>query len=160
MAVLATYADDDLTAVYRYFRSLCVRSPFLTARENLSVLFEKNRIKVAAFMPTILPNAKASSKRGRDRAKVCSMPPRVDLACFVPVNLFDCKALQKPNQRQVIPSTESQMEQLRLVLLVIVRLNGILFTRIGYVHSLSLSLSHYLTDLSLSLSLCLSVLMY
>ena len=149
MAVLATYADDDLTAVYRYFRSLCVRSPFLTARENLSVLFEKNRIKVAAFSPTILPNA-----------KVCSMPPRVDLACFVPVNLFDCKSLQKPNQRQVIPSTESQMEQLRLVLLVIVRLNGILFTRIGYVHSLSLSLSHYLTDLSLSLSLCLSVLMY
>jgi protein SMG7 len=45
LAVLATYADDDFNAVYRYFCSLAVLHPFLTARDNLIVLFEKNRIK-------------------------------------------------------------------------------------------------------------------
>lgn len=46
LAVLATYIEDDLDAVYHYFRGLAVAHPFLTARENLVVLFEKNRVKV------------------------------------------------------------------------------------------------------------------
>lgn len=41
LAVLATYVGDELLAVYRYFRSLAVESPFLTARDNLIILFEK-----------------------------------------------------------------------------------------------------------------------
>lgn len=41
MAVLATYVSDELLAVYRYFRSLAVETPFLTARDNLILLFEK-----------------------------------------------------------------------------------------------------------------------
>lgn len=43
LAILASYSGDELVAVYRYFRSLAVDSPFLTARENLVVAFEKNR---------------------------------------------------------------------------------------------------------------------
>lgn len=43
LAVLATYVGDELLAVYRYFRSLAVESPFLTARDNLIILFEKVR---------------------------------------------------------------------------------------------------------------------
>eukprot|EP01117_Protostelium_nocturnum_P004466 TRINITY_DN1608_c0_g1_i2.p1 TRINITY_DN1608_c0_g1~~TRINITY_DN1608_c0_g1_i2.p1 ORF type:complete len:627 (-),score=230.88 TRINITY_DN1608_c0_g1_i2:106-1986(-) len=45
LAVLATYADDDFLAFYHYFRSIMVVQPFPTARDNLIVLFEKNRLK-------------------------------------------------------------------------------------------------------------------
>jgi protein SMG7 len=45
LAVLSVYSDDDFQAVYHYFRSLSVAHPFLTARDNLTVLFEKNRQK-------------------------------------------------------------------------------------------------------------------
>lgn len=39
--MLATYVNDELLAVYRYFRSLSVETPFLTARDNLILLFEQ-----------------------------------------------------------------------------------------------------------------------
>jgi protein SMG7 len=41
LAILASYSGDELVAVYRYFRSLAVNSPFPTARDNLIVAFEK-----------------------------------------------------------------------------------------------------------------------
>lgn len=41
LGILATYSGDELMAVYRYFRSLAVDSPFPTARDNLIVAFEK-----------------------------------------------------------------------------------------------------------------------
>lgn len=43
MAVMSYYTSDELRAVYYYFRSLAVAMPFVTARENLLLLFEKNR---------------------------------------------------------------------------------------------------------------------
>ncbi|GLI69423.1 hypothetical protein VaNZ11_014032 [Volvox africanus] len=43
MAVMSYYTNDELRAVYYYFRSLAVSMPFATARENLLMLFEKNR---------------------------------------------------------------------------------------------------------------------
>jgi hypothetical protein len=46
LAVLATYADSEFNAVYHYFMSLAVSHPFVTANENLTVLFEKNKQKV------------------------------------------------------------------------------------------------------------------
>eukprot|EP01103_Thecamoeba_quadrilineata_P017717 TRINITY_DN6415_c0_g1_i1.p1 TRINITY_DN6415_c0_g1~~TRINITY_DN6415_c0_g1_i1.p1 ORF type:complete len:800 (+),score=151.54 TRINITY_DN6415_c0_g1_i1:67-2466(+) len=46
LAVLATYEDDECNAVYRYFRCLASRFPFNTAKDNLLVLFEKNRLKL------------------------------------------------------------------------------------------------------------------
>jgi protein SMG7 len=49
LAVLATYADDEFNAVYHYFMSLAVTAPFLTAKDNLAVLFEKNRQKLASL---------------------------------------------------------------------------------------------------------------
>jgi hypothetical protein len=45
LAVMAYFAGDELRAVYYYFRSLCVATPFLTAKENLLLLFEQNRAK-------------------------------------------------------------------------------------------------------------------
>ncbi|CAG8511060.1 1139_t:CDS:10 [Ambispora gerdemannii] len=41
LAVIATYNSDDLSAIYRYYRSLVVRHPFLTAKDNLSFMFSK-----------------------------------------------------------------------------------------------------------------------
>ncbi|XP_055809262.1 nonsense-mediated mRNA decay factor SMG7-like [Solanum dulcamara] len=43
LAILASYSSDELVAIYRYFRSLAVESPFTTARDNLIIAFEKNR---------------------------------------------------------------------------------------------------------------------
>lgn len=43
LAILASYSSDELVAIYRYFRSLAVESPFITARDNLIIAFEKNR---------------------------------------------------------------------------------------------------------------------
>ncbi|KAE8656694.1 Protein SMG7 [Hibiscus syriacus] len=43
LAIIASYSGDELVAVYRYFRSLAVDNPFSTARDNLIVVFEKNR---------------------------------------------------------------------------------------------------------------------
>ncbi|GAQ92205.1 telomerase activating protein est1 [Klebsormidium nitens] len=62
LAVLATYVDDELLAVYRYYRSLAVEVPFLTARDNLLMLFEKNRAKYAQ----LAPSSKASAKQVSD----------------------------------------------------------------------------------------------
>lgn len=45
LAVMAYYISDELRAVYYYFRSLSVQVPFTTARENLLLLFERNRAK-------------------------------------------------------------------------------------------------------------------
>lgn len=45
LAVLATYTDAECVSVYRYCRSLMIESPFQTAHENLTLLFEKNKQK-------------------------------------------------------------------------------------------------------------------
>ncbi|KAG5555969.1 hypothetical protein RHGRI_006565 [Rhododendron griersonianum] len=58
LAILALYLGDELVAIYRYFRSLAVDYPFSTARDNLIIAFEKNRLSYSQ-----LPgNAKASVK--------------------------------------------------------------------------------------------------
>lgn len=41
LAVLAQYAADPLSSVYHYYRALCVRSPFATAKANLRITFSK-----------------------------------------------------------------------------------------------------------------------
>ena len=51
LAVLATLADDKLSAVYFYFRSLAVAMPFGIARENLMLLFEANRVSFEGLPP-------------------------------------------------------------------------------------------------------------
>ena len=45
LAVIAVNQHDELRAVYYYFRSLAVATPFATARDNLLLLFERNRAK-------------------------------------------------------------------------------------------------------------------
>lgn len=45
LAVLCTYKEDEFRTLYHYFRSLAVKIPFTTAKDNLTVLFEKNKNK-------------------------------------------------------------------------------------------------------------------
>jgi hypothetical protein len=45
LAVMAFYTGDELRAVTYYCRALAARVPFLTARENLHLLFEQNRAR-------------------------------------------------------------------------------------------------------------------
>ena len=41
LAVLSGYQHDDLSTVYHYFRALCVRKAFSTAKQNLAPTFAK-----------------------------------------------------------------------------------------------------------------------
>lgn len=115
LAILASYSNDDLLTIYRYFRSLALDNPFSTARDNLIIAFEKNRQRVAQF-----PIAKAASSKmlpsratGRGRGR------------------GDSRILAKDS------CTESSMKQQELSIPEIfktfsirfVRLHGILFTR-------------------------------
>jgi hypothetical protein len=50
LAVVATYTNNNLAAVHRYFRSLAVSgTPFATALQNLQLIFTKNHSKVGKY---------------------------------------------------------------------------------------------------------------
>jgi hypothetical protein len=61
LAVLATYIDAECVAIYRYARSLLVFQPFVTAKANLVLLFEKNRQRVQKMLQ-IIPDFLAHSQ--------------------------------------------------------------------------------------------------
>ena len=44
LAVLAVYVEDPNLGMYYYFRSLALECPFKTAKSNLTLLFENNRL--------------------------------------------------------------------------------------------------------------------
>lgn len=54
LGVLATYAGDNLQALYHYLYSLAVPLPFTTARANAKLLFEKVYILRTDFKPASL----------------------------------------------------------------------------------------------------------
>jgi hypothetical protein len=68
LAVVATYQDNSCEAIYRYFRSLAVKKPFVSARENLILLFEKNRQKYIAQHQQ-LKEERSNSRGGRGRGR-------------------------------------------------------------------------------------------
>ncbi|KAG0147799.1 hypothetical protein CROQUDRAFT_132385 [Cronartium quercuum f. sp. fusiforme G11] len=41
LAVLASYMSDNLSSAYHYYRALCVKEPFPTAKQNLRLTFNK-----------------------------------------------------------------------------------------------------------------------
>ena len=53
-AVLAMYETRELEAVYNYFRSLGVTSPFTIAKENVNQLFEQVRQRQKGLPPPAL----------------------------------------------------------------------------------------------------------
>ncbi|KAJ8641272.1 hypothetical protein MRB53_017966 [Persea americana] len=117
LAILASYSGDELVAVYRYFQSLAVDSPFSTARDNLIIAFEKNR--QSYFQ---LPrDAKVSSTKavsGRTNGRLRGRGETRNLAKDVTVESSSVK------ERAFCIQEIYEAFCVRFV-----RLNGILFTR-------------------------------
>ncbi|KAM0942723.1 putative telomerase activating protein Est1 [Dioscorea sansibarensis] len=117
LAILASYSGNDLVAVYRYFRSLAVDSPFSTARDNLIIAFEKNRLSYSLLSGSAkVPSAKTMPTRpaGRGRGR------------------GDARLLSKVTKAENVPVKEQELstEQIfRSFSTRFVRLNGIVFTR-------------------------------
>jgi hypothetical protein len=77
-AVLATYRADDLQGVYMYGRALLCTSPFVTAQENLAILFEKNRQNCRELLVNKFGNKRgALDARTKRRNDFCSRFVRV-----------------------------------------------------------------------------------
>ncbi|XP_057431121.1 nonsense-mediated mRNA decay factor SMG7-like [Lotus japonicus] len=117
LALLASYSGDELVAIYRYFRSLAVDSPFTTARENLIVAFEKNRQSFAQLpgdaksLAVKEPSGRLAGKgRGKVEAKLATRGTGVDTS---------------PRA----DGASSIQETYKFFCTRFVRLNGILFTR-------------------------------
>ncbi|XP_074374813.1 nonsense-mediated mRNA decay factor SMG7-like, partial [Apium graveolens] len=114
-----SYSEDDLLAVYRYFRSLAVNNPFSTARENLIIAFEKNRQSYSQLLGDLKASPVKTRQvrntgRGRGRGKGDNKPTTKDAKVEA--------ALIKEKSR-------SMAEILKSFCTRFVRLNGILFTR-------------------------------
>lgn len=117
LAILATYSGDELLAVYHYFRSLAVDSPFSTAKDNLIVAFEKNRQSYSQLHGDATATATASATKesplrtganGRGKAEAKLRPKDANIG---------------------ISSTTEKATSYKVFCLRFVRLNGIMFTR-------------------------------
>ncbi|KAL2322376.1 hypothetical protein Fmac_026755 [Flemingia macrophylla] len=116
LALLASYSGDELVAIYRYFRSLAVDSPFTTARENLIVAFEKNRQSFSQISgdAKVLVVKESSGRstgkaRGKGEARLATRATAVDASPKL--------------------GASSIKETYKYFCTRFVRLNGILFTR-------------------------------
>uniref|UniRef100_A0A0D9X6I6 DNA/RNA-binding domain-containing protein n=1 Tax=Leersia perrieri TaxID=77586 RepID=A0A0D9X6I6_9ORYZ len=116
LAILASYAGDEVTAIYRYFRSLAVDNPFSAARENLILAFDKNheiyaKLSGNSKAPTAksLPSRSVGRARGRGERR------------FQP---------KGSNTEEISKEREYNIQEiLKAFYIRFVRLNGILFTR-------------------------------
>ncbi|KAH8965332.1 hypothetical protein BDL97_04G113100 [Sphagnum fallax] len=126
LAVLATYVGDELLAVYRYCRSLAVESPFLTSRDNLVLLFEKNRQQSAAKTETGRPGQiselpKASEDKKSDKGDWKSILGTGEVKHAIKEWKFEDTGSDANSAFNVDLRKRFRMH--------FVRLNGILFTR-------------------------------
>ncbi|XP_010519796.1 PREDICTED: protein SMG7-like [Tarenaya hassleriana] len=111
LAIISSYSGDELAAVYRYFRSLAVESPFPTARDNLIVAFEKNRQNYTQLLMMVKDSSRKPNGKGRRKGE--------DLS------LKDANLVVGP-EKDIIPNAN---EMLKTFCTRFVRLNGIIFTR-------------------------------
>ncbi|XP_042002555.1 protein SMG7-like [Salvia splendens] len=117
LAILAGYSNDELLSIYRYFRSLAVDIPFVTARDNLIIAFEKNRQNYSQILGDgKAPSVKMSPARlpGKGKGKGEPRPALKE-------NKTVASALKEraPNKSALFKAFITKF----------VRLNGILFTR-------------------------------
>ncbi|KZV32293.1 hypothetical protein F511_19139 [Dorcoceras hygrometricum] len=118
LAILAGYSNDELVSIYRYFRSLAVENPFITARDNLIIAFEKNRQNYSQLLGDAkVSSAKATPSRvpGKGRGKGETRQP------------YKENGRVSTNSVKERPSNKSDL--FKVFVTRFVRLNGILFTR-------------------------------
>lgn len=111
LAVLAVYVEDELLAVYHYFRSLAVEKPFPTTRENLTILFDKNRVKYEELPPVLVKPA---------------LPPSRPIPRKTPEGVKS-NWVSKSTRR--IPAKQTGRELISCFFVRFVRLNGLFFTK-------------------------------
>ncbi|CAA0829838.1 Protein SMG7 [Striga hermonthica] len=118
LAILAGYSNDELLSIYRYFRSLAVENPFITARDNLIIAFEKNRQNYTQLLGDAKTAAavKMTPQRvpGKGRGKGETKPSFKD---------------SKIEATVVKGKASNNFDLLKVFVTRFVRLNGILFTR-------------------------------
>ncbi|KAL0453202.1 UNVERIFIED_CONTAM: protein SMG7 [Sesamum latifolium] len=117
LAILAGYSNDELVSIYRYFRSLAVDNPFVTARDNLIIAFEKNRQNYTQLVgdgkaTTVKTAPSRMSGKGRGKGGTRS-------------SLKDIKT-EATAVKEKVPNN---LELFKAFITRFVRLNGILFTR-------------------------------
>ncbi|KAI3472271.1 hypothetical protein Pfo_029759 [Paulownia fortunei] len=117
LAILAGYSNDELVTIYRYFRSLAVDNPFITARDNLIIAFEKNRQSYSqlvgdgkATAVKTLPSRMSGKGRGKGGTRPSFKEIRVETTA-------------------VKERDSNNFELFKPFITRFIRLNGILFTR-------------------------------
>ncbi|KAL8467627.1 hypothetical protein ACS0TY_031025 [Phlomoides rotata] len=122
LAILAGYSNDELLSIYRYFRSLAVDNPFITARDNLVIAFEKNRLNYAQ----LFGDAKTTAVK---TTPVKTTPSRVP---GKGKGKGESRTSVKENKVEPIAVKErasNNVDVFKSFITKFVRLNGILFTR-------------------------------
>ncbi|KAH6818710.1 Telomerase activating protein Est1 [Perilla frutescens var. frutescens] len=117
LAILAGYLNDELVSIYRYFRSLAVDNPFITARDNLIIAFEKNRQNYTQLVTdgkSVKEKKLPSRIPGKGRGKGATRPSNKDIRVATTA---------------VKEMASNNVELLRAFITRFIRLNGILFTR-------------------------------
>lgn len=117
LAILASYSNDEFVAIYRYFRSLGVENPFLMARDNLIIAFEKNR---QSYTQLLVDSKTSATKTGP--VKISGKGRGKTEARF---SLKEHKSDPSPVKEQV----SNTLDRLKAFTVKFVRLHGILFTR-------------------------------
>ncbi|XP_011102111.1 protein SMG7 [Sesamum indicum] len=117
LAILAGYSNDELLSIYRYFRSLAVDNPFITARDNLIIAFEKNRqnyLQLLGDAKTATMKTSPSRTHGKGRSKG-------EMRSSFKDNKVEASAVKQ--------RASNNFELFKAFITRFVRLNGILFTR-------------------------------
>ncbi|XP_073123264.1 nonsense-mediated mRNA decay factor SMG7-like [Henckelia pumila] len=117
LAILAGYANDELLSIYRYFRSLAADNPFVTARDNLIIAFEKNRQNYNQLL--------GNSKAALEKTAPSKMPGKGRGKGETRRNFKDNMAATS----SVKERASNNFELFKAFITRFIRLNGILFTR-------------------------------
>jgi protein SMG7 len=99
LAVLATYVNDDFNAMYHYFRSMSSANPFPTSKENLMVLFEKNKAQAENLQEALSPLLSGRRRTSENRVLRDSF-----LVFFIRIHgiLFTKASMEKMSQYKTL----------------------------------------------------------
>ncbi|KAK6127253.1 hypothetical protein DH2020_038979 [Rehmannia glutinosa] len=126
LAILAGYSNDELLSIYRYFRSLAVDNPFITARDNLIIAFEKY-YHVSLVLVMVVCTVKNLMRRlnKHERRHLQGCLGKEELKGETRPSFKDNKVEANVVKERV----SNNFELFRAFVTRFVRLNGILFTR-------------------------------
>jgi len=130
LAVLATYTGDNMQAVYHYFFSLAVATPFVTARANVKLLFEKNQQHVGQLHVLPAEEGVILHSQGSLHMQHTQSLGSDDLA-------FSNESTRGVGHRLTAPKAVDITDLQRRFQLHFICLMGILFTKTGCVIMLS-----------------------